>query len=71
MARARSRAVEDALPGALLIDARLSWRPARSTEFSVTAKDLANRHIYEAYPEGFSMAIPTRLTVVFRLTQRF
>jgi iron complex outermembrane receptor protein len=71
MARARSRDTDLGLPGALLVDARLSWRPSRSTEFSVTAKDIANRQIYEGYPEGFAIAIPTRRTVVFQLRQRF
>jgi iron complex outermembrane receptor protein len=70
--RARSR--DDALyhiPGVLLMDARLAWRPWHSGELSLTAKDLTGREVMEGYPELSTVAIPIRRTYVLKWTQRF
>jgi iron complex outermembrane receptor protein len=70
--RARSR--DDALyhiPGVLLMDARLAWRPWHSGELSLTAKDLTGREVMEGYPELSTVAIPIRRTFVLKWTQRF
>jgi hypothetical protein len=60
------------LPGAILMDARLAWRPTRNGEVSVTVQDLANRRVLECYPEiGGTPATPVRRTYILRRTQRF
>jgi hypothetical protein len=71
MARARSHDAALDLPGVVLIDARLAWRPTRTGEASVTVQDLANRQVLECYPELTTPAIPIRRTFIFRWTQRF
>jgi iron complex outermembrane receptor protein len=70
MAKARSRDLALGLPGAFLIDARLSWRPTTSGEFSVSLQNLTDRRILESYPEAFTPAIPLRRTFVLKWTQR-
>jgi iron complex outermembrane receptor protein len=70
MAKARSRDLAFGLPGVLLFDARLSWRPTSSGELSVSLENLTGRQIFESYPEGFTPAIPIRRTFVLRWTQR-
>jgi hypothetical protein len=71
-ARARSR--EDELyhiPGVLLFDARLAWRPWHSGELSLAVKNLTGRQVMEGYPELSTLAIPIRRTFVLNWTQRF
>jgi iron complex outermembrane receptor protein len=71
-ARARSR--DDVLydiPGVLLLDARLAWRPWRTGEFSLAVKNLTGREVMEGYPELSTVAIPIRRTYVLKWTQRF
>jgi iron complex outermembrane receptor protein len=71
-ARARSR--NDALyhiPGVLLFDARLAWRPWRTGEFSLAVKNVTGREVMEGYPELSTVAIPIRRTFVLKWTQRF
>jgi iron complex outermembrane receptor protein len=70
MARARSRDLALQLPGALLFDAHLSWRPTRSGELSFTVENIMNRHILETYPETVFPAIPLRRLYVLKWTQR-
>jgi iron complex outermembrane receptor protein len=70
--RARSR--DEALyhvPGVFLMDARLSWKPWHTGEFSLTVKNLAGRQVMEGFPELETVAIPIRRTFVFKWTQRF
>ena len=71
MGRARSHNPFWSVPGALLWDVRLAWRPLRSSELSLTVRDLANRQVLESLSEGPTPAIPLRRTVVLKLTQRF
>jgi hypothetical protein len=71
MARARSHDSSLNLPGVVLMDARLAWRPTRSGEISFTVQDLANRQVLESYPEVATPAIPVRRTFILRWTQRF
>ncbi|MCX6629818.1 MAG: TonB-dependent receptor, partial [Candidatus Solibacter sp.] len=47
MARARSRDRAYDLPGVLLVDARLNWRPARVTEISFALHNLTDRRVFE------------------------
>jgi iron complex outermembrane recepter protein len=70
--RARSRD-EDFyhIPGVFLMDARIAWRPWRTGEFSVTARNLAGRQVMEGIPELQTVAIPIRRTFVFKWSQRF
>jgi iron complex outermembrane receptor protein len=70
MVRARSRDTSFNLPGAALVDARISWRPTRSGELSLTVRDLANRQIIEGYPDVATPSIPVRRTFLIRWTQR-
>ncbi|MBZ5727577.1 MAG: TonB-dependent receptor plug domain-containing protein [Acidobacteriia bacterium] len=70
MARARSRDLNFNLPGVLLLDARLSWRPSRAAEVSVSVENLANRSVLECYPEIATPAIPLRRMFVIKWTQR-
>ena len=70
--RARSR--DESLyhiPGVLLVDARLAWRPWRTGEFSLTVKNLTGRNVFEGFPELQTVAIPIRRTFVMKWTQRF
>ena len=71
MARARSHDDALNLPGVVLIDARLAWRPTRSGEASFTVQDLANRQVIEGYAELAALSIPVRRTFILRWTQRF
>jgi len=71
MARAHSRDLTWALPGALTVDARLAWRPFRTAEISLLLQDLTNRQIVECYSEGPTPAIPLRRTFMLKLTQTF
>jgi iron complex outermembrane recepter protein len=71
MARARSRNMPFNLPGALLADARLGWRPRRDVEFSVSVQNLTGRTLLETYSEGPFVAIPLRRTFVCKWTQKF
>ena len=71
MARAKSKNVAFDLPGAVLFDTRLGWRPIRDTELSFSMQNLASRTVLETYSESPFVAIPTRRTFVFRWTQRF
>ncbi len=71
MVRGRSGDYDLNLKPALLLDARLAWRPTRSGELSVSVKNLANRHLLECYPELSTPAIPLRRTFVIHWTQRF
>lgn len=71
-ARARSR--DDDLyhiPGVLLLDARLVWRPWRTGEFSLAVKNLTGREVMEGIPELQTVAIPIRRTFAVKWTQRF
>ena len=70
-ARVRSREQTLGLPGVLLVDARLSWRPTRMVELGLSARNLTNRKVMECYPEAFIAAIPLRRTIVLSWTQRF
>jgi iron complex outermembrane receptor protein len=71
MARARSRDPMWEIPGALLLDARLAWRPLRASELSLTVRDLTNRQVLEGLSEGPTPAIPLRRILILKLTQRF
>jgi iron complex outermembrane receptor protein len=69
--RARSRDTGFNLPGALLVDARLGWRPFRNTEISIAAENLTDRRLLESLPEGPMVAIPIRRAFTLKWTQRF
>ena len=69
--RGRSRNVGYQLPGVLLADAHVSWRPTRSGEMSFTVQDITNRQVLEAYAEGPFAAIPLRRTFIAKWVQRF
>jgi iron complex outermembrane recepter protein len=71
MARVRSRDCTYGLPGVLLIDARLNWRPVHGTEISFSLHNLADRHVFETVSEGATPAIPTRRTFLVQWVQRF
>jgi iron complex outermembrane receptor protein len=71
MARVRSRDCTYGLPGVLLIDARLNWRPVHATEISFSLHNLADRHVFETVSEGATPAIPTRRTFLLQWVQRF
>jgi iron complex outermembrane recepter protein len=71
MARARSKNVAFQLPGVLLLDSRLSWRPTPDTEFSFSVKNLTGREVLETYSESSFVSIPLRRTFVLQWTQRF
>jgi iron complex outermembrane receptor protein len=47
MMRAHSRDTTLNLPAAVLLDARLAWRPTRSGELSLTVNDLTNREVLD------------------------
>ena len=69
-ARAWSRDKANDLPGALLLDAHIAWRPTRSGELSFGVQNLTGRHVLEAYPEIATPSIPIRRTCVIKWTQR-
>jgi iron complex outermembrane recepter protein len=69
--RARSRDNTYALPGVLLVDTRLNWRPLRGTQISFSLHNLTNRQVFETVSEGATPAIPIRRTFVAQWTQRF
>jgi iron complex outermembrane receptor protein len=71
MVRARSHDQSWDLPGVVLVDARLGWRPVRKGEISFSIEDLANRKVLECYSEGPTPAIPVRRTMMVKWTQRF
>jgi iron complex outermembrane receptor protein len=69
--RARSRDVGLQLPGWVLIDAHLSYRPTHSGELDLSVQNLAGHQVLEAYSELVFPSIPVRRTFVVRWTQRF
>jgi len=69
--RARSRDTGFNLPGALLVDARLGWRPFRTSEVSIAVENLTDRRMLESLPEGPTVAIPIRRGFTLKWTQRF
>jgi outer membrane receptor protein involved in Fe transport len=71
MAKVRSRDAYFALPGAFLLGARLAWRPTRSGELSISADNLTDRKVIEAYAMRPNVAIPIRRTFLLCWTQRF
>jgi iron complex outermembrane receptor protein len=71
MLRARSHDRAWDLPGVLLADARLAWRPTRAGELSIAVENLLDRRVLECYSEGPTPAIPVRRTFVLKWTQRF
>ena len=71
MARARSRNPCFQLPGVLLFDARLGWRPYRDGEFSFSIQNIAGREVVETYSESPFAAIPIHRTFTFKWTQKF
>src|SRR5579871_3888855 len=70
MWKVRSRDLTNGLPGVLLVDARIGWRPISSGELSISVLNLTNRNVIECYPEAFTPAIPLRRTFVLKWTQR-
>lgn len=71
MPYAMSRNAVFGLPGALLADARLGWRPSRDTELSVSIRNLTGREILETYAESGFVSLPTRRTFSIRWAQKF
>lgn len=71
MARARSRNSSFDLPGVMLFDARIGWRPGKGSEFSFAMQNIVGRPVVEAVSEVPFVAIPLRRTFTFRWTQRF
>jgi iron complex outermembrane receptor protein len=71
MAKVRSHDRAFGVPGALLFDARIGWRPTNSGELSLALQDITDRRILESYPEVYTPAIPIRRTFVIKWTQRF
>jgi iron complex outermembrane receptor protein len=71
MLRLRSRDLAYAVPGSVLLDARLGWRVTRSSELSLTLKNLTDRNVLETYPEPPFTSIPLRRTLVVKWSQRF
>ena len=71
MARAHSHIAGYNLPGTLLEDVRLGWRPTRRGELSVLVQDITGRRVLEAYAEGPLAAIPLRRTATVQWKQRF
>jgi len=71
MSRARTESIQIDTPGALLLDARLAWRPTRDSEFSFSVQNLTGRDILEAYAQSPFVAIPIQRTFVFRWVQKF
>lgn len=71
MGRSRTRNVKFDLPGALFIDARLSWRPTHDSELSITGQNLGDRRVLETFSQSAFASIPTRRTFVAKWTYRF
>ncbi len=71
MARARSRNLTFDLPGVLLLDARVGFRPYRDGELSFAIQNIAGRQVLETYSESPFAAIPVARTFVFKWTQKF
>jgi len=71
MAKVRSHDLAFGVPGALLFDARIGWRPTNSGEFSLALQNITDRKILQSYPEVYTPAIPIRRTFVIKWTQRF
>ena len=59
------------LPGALLLDSRISWQASRSTELSLACRNLTNRRIFEGIAEGPEPSIPLRRILIVQWTQKF
>jgi iron complex outermembrane recepter protein len=71
MARLRSRDRTFGMPGAVLLDARLSRHLSRSTELSFQVNNLTNRQIMEVGSDSSEVSIPIRRVFLIRLAQRF
>ena len=71
MARARTKAVPFDIPGVVLLDARIGWRPARGSEISFAVQNLTGRRVLEAYSESPFVSIPLERTFVVRWVQKF
>jgi len=71
MAKVRSHDLAFGVPGALLLDARIGWRPTNSAEFSLALQNMTDRRILKSYPEVYTPAIPIRRTFIIKWTQRF
>ena len=71
MPYAMSRNAVFGLPGALLVDAQLGWRPSRDTELSVSVRNLTGKEILETYAESPFVSLPTRRTFLIRWEQKF
>ena len=69
--RVTSRNAVYDLPGALLLDARVGWRPTRDTEFSFSMQDVTGRQVIQTFAEDPFPSIPTRRTFIVRWVQRF
>ena len=69
--RARSRDLGLQLPGWMLADAHLSYRPTHSGTLDLSVQNLAGREVLEGYSELVFGAIPVRRTFVIKWTQRF
>ena len=65
-ARAQSRNTVWNLPGVLLFDARIGWRPARDSEFSFGLQNITGREILETYAQSPFVSIPIRRTFLVR-----
>ncbi len=70
MAKTRSRDRSLGLPGVLIVDAHLSWRPYRSGEIGFTVQNIANRQVLECFSLSPNIAVPSRRTFVFKWTHR-
>ncbi len=71
MARARSRNLTFNLPGVVLLDARLGWRPRQDCDLSFSIQNVAGRTVLETYSESPFAAIPLHRTFVFQWVQKF
>jgi len=69
--RARSRDLGLQLPGWMLIDAHLSYRPSHSGVLDLSVQNLAGHQVLEGYSELVFPSIPVRRTFEIKWTQRF
>jgi iron complex outermembrane recepter protein len=69
--RARSRDLGLQLPGWMLVDAHLSYRPTHSGVLDLSVQNLAGHEVLEGYSELVFPSIPVRRTFVIKWTQRF
>jgi iron complex outermembrane receptor protein len=69
--RARSRDLGLQLPGWMLIDAHLSYRPSHSSVLDFSVQNLAGHQVLEGYSELVFPSIPVRRTFAIKWTQRF